>query len=450
MSVKLAVQVFSHSVASLISTAADLKQIPQATAFNTADFLELVNNIFDALNSRVNKASNPYNCGLSKKNLIARKCLEEACDWIDTWTVDRKSNRVLEKPYCFTGLQMTIRSILDLWEDLESEGYWYLLTNRLNQDPLENLFSNIRARGGFDPNPTAQRFRRNLQHVIVMQLMKPPASSNCEADDDELLSVDAIVSIPESTEPPVDLASEEAVDDVVATDNSLWELDSDEEEALHAALELVELQLDGEGYEIPDTPIDTFTTITTPSPVTLEVCAARYFAGYVAYVCQNRFSCESCKADMIKPNQQMERREELFMFYKAFQNRARDELGSLCAPTEEMVIVAKLQLEIFVQHFPRIRHTKGVKRKLVERMVAAVREILPNWLSGDCLKHKQFALEHLATVKLKKELLWMSHSIRRPKSASNPLVTDKRSKTSTTSTQSTQKPNRKLRNLKNN
>ena len=45
-----------------------------------------------------------------------------------------------------------------LFEDLQEEGFSYLLTNRLSQDGLENFFSVIRAMGGGNTNPSAAEF----------------------------------------------------------------------------------------------------------------------------------------------------------------------------------------------------------------------------------------------------------------------------------------------------
>lgn len=81
---------------------------------------------------------------------------------------------------------MTISVILKLFE---SEGCDYLLTSRLNQDPLENLFSSIRQRGGFNRNPTVRVFRGSIRICTLKQMLEPPRSTSYDPDLDDLLDI---------------------------------------------------------------------------------------------------------------------------------------------------------------------------------------------------------------------------------------------------------------------
>ena len=58
----------------------------------------------------------------------------------------------------------------------------YLLTTRLNQDPLEYLFSVLRNRSGHNQNPTAMQVRHNLQYSITANLTYTSKLTNCEPD----------------------------------------------------------------------------------------------------------------------------------------------------------------------------------------------------------------------------------------------------------------------------
>ena len=60
---------------------------------------------------------------------------------------------------CIVGWQISIISLMALWKDLQNSGFKYLLTNRLNQDCLENVFSILRSKGRFRDNPDPQQFR---------------------------------------------------------------------------------------------------------------------------------------------------------------------------------------------------------------------------------------------------------------------------------------------------
>ena len=53
------------------------------------------------------------------------------------------------KYFLFAGLGDAIQSLLCLWEEFcQYQNVKFLLTGRLNQDSLENLFSVIRGKGG--------------------------------------------------------------------------------------------------------------------------------------------------------------------------------------------------------------------------------------------------------------------------------------------------------------
>ena len=76
-----------------------------------------------------------------------------------------------------------ISSLKILWESLDSRyNCRFLLTSRLNQDCLENHFSQIRSRGGFRDNPDPIQFRAAFKQVAVKNLLVPPKSGNCEKE----------------------------------------------------------------------------------------------------------------------------------------------------------------------------------------------------------------------------------------------------------------------------
>ena len=97
------------------------------------------------------------------------------------------------------GFRNNIRAILDMWNDLEAEGYKFLLAARLNQDPIECLFSMIRARGGFDRNPTTRQLIRFLVAIIAMQFIRLSKSSNTNCRQDNDVNLLAIIPSSEDT-----------------------------------------------------------------------------------------------------------------------------------------------------------------------------------------------------------------------------------------------------------
>ena len=80
--------------------------------------------------------------------------------------------------------------------------YQFLLTSRLNQDCVENLFSVI---GGHRENPDVSEFRASFRFIAVNKLFVPVSGSNCEMDCDSVL-LDA-ASLSETLHVPKDQLS---------------------------------------------------------------------------------------------------------------------------------------------------------------------------------------------------------------------------------------------------
>lgn len=77
------------------------------------------------------------------------------------------------QPPCVRGFCLTMRSILMLCDHLTVHyGFAYLLTRRINQDPLENTFSIIRSKSGANVNTTARQFQAAFRHLLVSNLFK--------------------------------------------------------------------------------------------------------------------------------------------------------------------------------------------------------------------------------------------------------------------------------------
>ena len=66
-----------------------------------------------------------------------------------------------------SGISVSIKATLDLFYELKAEGIQYLLTSRINQDGLENLFSTIRLMGGNDSHPSARDFANRMRNLCL-------------------------------------------------------------------------------------------------------------------------------------------------------------------------------------------------------------------------------------------------------------------------------------------
>lgn len=72
---------------------------------------------------------------------------------------------------CFTGWQISIQSFLNLWQDLSAvTKIHFVLTNRMNQDCLENFFGSIRASGVTRDNPDSGQFRAAYRMICTNQV----------------------------------------------------------------------------------------------------------------------------------------------------------------------------------------------------------------------------------------------------------------------------------------
>ncbi len=95
-----------------------------------------------------------------------------------------------------------INAIKCLWEELRDRySFKYLMTRRLTQDCLENLFGKVRLKGGCNFTPDAEKLKYSLRAIIVNSLLEPPESMNCEMDLDKFLSLKSNVERSHQSKP---------------------------------------------------------------------------------------------------------------------------------------------------------------------------------------------------------------------------------------------------------
>lgn len=184
MKVAPAAQVISNSVSAalLAGKFAPVDPLQNEHCVPTANFLKKANDLFDCLNSRSPKDPNPLRRPLSEYNKEVVTYLKSSLDYIKTWKLMPKNGKSVPNPACFKGFYLTVNSVLMQWEDMKLNGAKYLLTSRLNQDPLENLFAVLRSRSGHCPNPTARQLRQNLQYSVTANVKVLSLATNCEPD----------------------------------------------------------------------------------------------------------------------------------------------------------------------------------------------------------------------------------------------------------------------------
>jgi hypothetical protein len=93
------------------------------------------------------------------------------------------------------GLLIAILSLRGLFSELsEDYGARYIMTARLNQDYLENLFSQIRGLGGQSRDPTALDFKYRIKKVICSRSLLTPGTTSVKADEDAVMLSEKIFS----------------------------------------------------------------------------------------------------------------------------------------------------------------------------------------------------------------------------------------------------------------
>ena len=81
-----------------------------------------------------------------------------------------------------SGWRLSTTSILSLYQRLVVKGELkFLMSGRFSQDALENVFSQIRAKGVTHPKPV--QFRLALRLICVAQYMTIPTTSNYDIDE---------------------------------------------------------------------------------------------------------------------------------------------------------------------------------------------------------------------------------------------------------------------------
>lgn len=141
-------------------------------------------------------------------------------------------------------------------------GIKFMITYRLNQDVIENLFGIYRIKGGCNKNPTAKSLRSMFRSSLLNNLIKFD-QSNCESDHDIFVTQEST----QSTSPKPSTSS-------CVIQQSITDDDGDDDIG-HIPTE--------PSSNVPVT-LEEFTH-TSEDTLTLETCSVVYFAGWLGKSC---------------------------------------------------------------------------------------------------------------------------------------------------------------------
>ena len=306
MRVKYATQVLSQTVASTLLTYVSLGALPP-NASGTAELISKFDNLFDCLNSSSLKSAKIYKKPIRNES-IHIKYIEEMLQLIASIKVVDKQTKtdVTNQLRCLKGFQMTLNGILTLWDQLHSNWHLeYLLTRRLNQDPVENFFGLIRQQGGNSDNPTPQQFCRAFRTLFFDNFLTPLPSGNCAKDLDNIL-------VGSTVPPPIG-------------------------HAINNNMPTTPFTLNESDYKMQEIEQNM-----------LKMNAITYVAGYLLRKCLEKHPCEQC-TEMLQAKE-LTSSSQLFCHFKAFDTTISS-FGSLKVPQTNFVrYVSRIDTK-FVEEF---------------------------------------------------------------------------------------------------
>lgn len=382
MSCNLALQIFSNTMAAAIKTCVEIGHLNREVGSDTAEFIEDMNNLFDALNSKRLFTNNPFNCGLSAHSTSVLNIFKKGKDIFNNLVkvavpLNKQNNLKIpreSRPPCFDGMLQSINAIFGLYEDEKKENNYFLLTNRLNQDFLENFFSMARQRGGWNLNPTARSFRLFFRIKSITNLLTPSKFSNCEEDNDQQFLISGATRTR-------DLSKDSTIDTNSNKDNKtdfdLISENSDEENIDSAIF----------------------------NDKSLEDCANNYYAGYLIKRVIDKFNCSKCK-NSLKTIGCLTDPHQIFILNKSYGGK---EQTSLVVPDKAVEHVVQKSMSIFKKMFDKYKHEECVATKIKNKIIL---ENL-NWIgptNDDCHDHKIFLLTKLIHTNFFKFCKWSRHT----------------------------------------
>lgn len=185
MKVCLAVQILSESVAKglehVLSAGYFKPESQKKIVQSTVTFVRNMNTLFDLMNAKSANDPNENKRGVSIQNINR---LTELSDYISS--IKQTESAV----YWIDGLNQTVRGIIGMFnEEYRRDPEFVLMSRFLNQDPLENLFGQIRAQGKTNRNPFLIDFLRTMSRIITSNTLIATSKTNCEVDDSTKVKV---------------------------------------------------------------------------------------------------------------------------------------------------------------------------------------------------------------------------------------------------------------------
>lgn len=350
MRVKLASQVFSYSVSAAIHTHsdADPPTLPPE-ASDTAEFCNILNNLFDSVNSLHFTSKNKYQCAISNTSCHI-EYYQYMIDWFSSLKVINSSGKVItSKIKCIKGWMITLSAISKLWKNLsELCEFSFLISRRLNQDNLENFFGAIRQKGGKCDNPTPFMFGKQFSHVCTSNLITSMPSSNCQQDSDSFLVLLGDASKKIISEADVSLVPPQP--------------HSSESSKLNREVKSASDEI------IVHTTSKTKSKQIVQSRTKAEANALFYVLGVLLKKLDSVHKCSTCSSLLHSKTKQITTDKQRFTSYKAYAASASNRFGNLHVGSELFYKYIVECEELFIEQFALTAHHKNVATNIVHQL----------------------------------------------------------------------------------
>lgn len=354
MKVKLAVQLFSHSVYAGMMSMIALK-IFKVDLKITATFIKTVNDMFDILNISKYSHDKPTRCAQNLFQNFSR--FDEYISFIKSVSVCKSTKRA----DFLRGLELTLNGVKLLCCDLRQEGYACIYTRQLQQDCLENYFSAVRMKGGFNRNPTATQFQTNFKFLFFARFIKNSSAGNTEVSTSfvtYLQNVQLGMIKTDNVESPTNQV------DALPSNGSknFFDLKS------HRRLKLGNEQM---------------------------TASVNYFGAASVFTINQKTKCNNCCKILIQSCDTVDQDKRSLVYFKQFTDKHN--FSYLNEETESLFLLLNKLFDIYLKETLQTdgcNISKGILEKYL--LISEVND----WIKGDCQLHKLSMIRYFVKVKL--------------------------------------------------
>lgn len=360
MKVRFATQILSKTVAAALKDLTSQNIIVDENKA-TYNFIINMNNVFDILNIK------KYGISLKPGGSLNSE-LEQLQKYI-LFVAKNNSQKIL----CFYGLCQTIEAVFGLINDFSEDSEFseeQILTSRLNQDPLENFFSQVRSRGGCGSNPSVRQLNNTIAKIVSMRILSFDfETKNCETDNDLMLEYVKESFITEDNDFQPELENSEQIKRVDKVPN--------EDEFVEK--------------------------IINPKHKSNFEGIQRYVLGFSIF---RKVKCLNCANIMKKVAYSDCEQSEVFIREKDFSSSSDEPF--LTNPSDYFLSVFKVQYDAFTRFFPQNMHKLKLKSTLLDKCMEATSIKFPEWFAKNnpCLDHRKTILDYILKVLIKKNAKW--------------------------------------------